>query len=115
MQKMRSSDAMVKQFKSDPELRQALVADPIPTLEKVSKKAKQETEPIYRQDKLVYRMVIVALGLTLLAAAGGAIALALSGKQTPEILIALGSAAVGALAGLFVPSPVGQGSQAPES
>jgi hypothetical protein len=60
-------------------------------------------------------MVIVALGVTLIAAAVGAIVLAMYGKQTPEILVALGSAAVGALAGLFVPSPVGQGSQAPES
>ena len=56
-------------------------------------------------DVWIYRMVVLALGLTVLLALIGAVVLAILGKTTPEILIALGSAAVGALAGLLAPSP----------
>ena len=50
-------------------------------------------------------MVVGALGLTVLLAMFGALGLALYGKITPDVVTALGSAAVGALAGLLSPSP----------
>jgi hypothetical protein len=54
----------------------------------------------------IYRMVVVALGLTALATVIGSIILALTGgRDTPQILIALGSASIGALGGLLAPSP----------
>jgi uncharacterized integral membrane protein len=58
-------------------------------------------------DPWIYRIVVVVLGLVMLTGTGGAIALALvpTVKETPTILVALGSAAVGALAGLLAPSP----------
>jgi len=43
------------------------------------------------------------LGLTLVASVVGAIALAMTGLPTPEGLVALGSAAIGGLAGFLVP------------
>ena len=58
------------------------------------------------QDVWVYRMVVAALGLAVLASLIGAIILAIEGRSTPELLVALGSAAVGGLAGLLAPSPL---------
>ncbi len=56
-------------------------------------------------DVWIYRMVVGFLGLAVLAGIIGAIILSMAGKPTPEVLVALGSAAVGALAGLLAPSP----------
>jgi hypothetical protein len=58
-----------------------------------------------QSDVWVYRMVVFSLGLTVLLALIGAVVIAIMGKTTPEVLVALGSAAIGALAGLLVPSP----------
>lgn len=59
-----------------------------------------------QQDVWVYRMVVAALSLAVLASLIGAIILAIEGRSTPELLVALGSAAVGGLAGLLAPSPL---------
>ncbi len=57
-------------------------------------------------DPWVYRMVVIFLGLTVLGTVAGGFTLQLkSGAAIPEGLIALGSAAVGALAGLLAPAP----------
>jgi len=57
-------------------------------------------------DVAIYRMVVGCLGLTVLSTViGGFILTFKSGAAIPEGLIALGSAAVGALAGLLAPSP----------
>jgi hypothetical protein len=57
-----------------------------------------------QKDIWIYRMIIAALGLTLVASVVGAITLAMTGQSTPELLIALGSAAIGGLAGFLVPT-----------
>jgi hypothetical protein len=57
-----------------------------------------------QSDVWVYRMVVFSLGLTVLLSLIGGVILALCGKDIPEVLVALGSAAIGALAGLLVPS-----------
>jgi hypothetical protein len=59
-------------------------------------------------DKWIYRIVVLALGLIGLVAAVGGIVLVSGDRTVPEILIALGSAAVGAMAGLLAPSPAGE-------
>ena len=56
-------------------------------------------------DVWLYRMVVATLGLVVLVCVIGAIVLSVPGKPTPEFLVALGSAAVGGLAGLLAPSP----------
>ena len=58
------------------------------------------------KDVWIFRLVVVSLGLCMLASLVGAIVLAAQGTETPEILVALGSAAVGGLAGLLAPSPL---------
>ena len=57
-----------------------------------------------QKDVWLYRMIIATLGLTLVTSVGGAVALELAGKSTPEVLVALGSAAIGGLAGFLVPT-----------
>jgi hypothetical protein len=59
-----------------------------------------------QKDVWLYRMVVVVLGLTVVASVIGTIALAMAGQSTPELIVALGSAAVGGLAGLLAPSPL---------
>ena len=59
-------------------------------------------------DVWIYRLVVGALGLAVLSAVIGAIyltAMGPEGRKVPELLVAIGSAAVGALAGLLAPSP----------
>lgn len=56
-------------------------------------------------DVWLYRMVVATLGMIILACVIGAIVLAMQGLSTPEFLVALGSGAVGGLAGLLAPSP----------
>ena len=63
-------------------------------------------------DVWIYRLVVVFLGLTTLFTVIGLIVLAGIGKSpAPEGLVALGSAAVGALAGLLAPSPASNKTQ----
>jgi hypothetical protein len=57
-----------------------------------------------QRDVWLYRIIVAALGLTIVVSVGGAIALALAGQSTPEVLVALGSAAIGGLAGFLVPT-----------
>ena len=58
------------------------------------------------KDKWLYRMVVAVLGLTVVSSVIGTIALAMAGQSTPEVVVALGSAAIGGLAGLLAPSPM---------
>ena len=59
-------------------------------------------------DVWIYRTVVV-LGLIAVVSAVGAIILTIMGQPLPEILIALGSVAVGGLARLLVPSLLNRG------
>lgn len=65
----------------------------------------RQTSSAWRNDVVVYRMVVAFLGLVMLAAIVGA--LFTPGGNPPQILIALGTGALGALGGLLAPSPVG--------
>lgn len=60
----------------------------------------------YQHDVWIYRIVVLTLGLSVLASLIGGILLTLQDRQPPEVLVALGSAAVGGLAGLLAPSPL---------
>lgn len=61
-------------------------------------------------DKWIYRIIVLALGITILSIIIGVIILIGTGeisddKGVPTILTAIGSAAIGALAGLLAPPP----------
>jgi hypothetical protein len=80
----------------DPQLAEELKEDPAGTLSRIAAPIPNTT---------VYRIVVSALGLAVLIALIGSIILVLKDKTNLEVLTALGSAAVGALAGLLAPSP----------
>lgn len=103
----RSADQLVKMVLEDPARLEALKANPLPELEKLRADAVKAV-PGYTGDTLLYRIAIAVLGLLALIAAVGSVILIIGGKTTPEVLVALGSAAVGALVGLFAPSPTGK-------
>ena len=60
-------------------------------------------------DKLIYRLVVLFLGIIVLAIVIGVIVLVAKGKigqgyEVPDILIATASTAIGAIAGLLTPN-----------
>ena len=60
-----------------------------------------------QSNRWIFRLVVAFLGLTVLLTVLGGFYLSIKTAATiPEGLIALGSAAVGALAGLLAPSPM---------
>jgi hypothetical protein len=65
--------------------------------------------PAIQNDVWIYRIVVIVLGITVLATIIGGLGLAYKGDvnyKLPAEIVAIGSAAVGALAGLLAPSPV---------
>jgi len=82
----------------NPDLVELIKKDPV--------KALQNLATPLQTDVLLYRIVVSSLGAAMLIALIGAIVLVAFGKETPDVLVAIGSAAIGALAGLLAPSPV---------
>ena len=62
--------------------------------------------PAPEQDLFLYRLLIGGLITAILLVIAGVFVLAFYDKPIPEGLIAIGSAAVGGLVGLLIPSPV---------
>src|SRR5688572_24185957 len=102
----RSADEMVRIVMENPKRLEALQANPLPELERLRADA-LKAAPAYTSDRILYRIAIGVLGALALIAAIRSIILVSEDKTTPEVLVALGSAAVGALVGLFAPSPTG--------
>jgi len=93
----RSVTKLADAIEKDPNLLAEVQADPKQALRKLA--APLDT------DVLIYRIVVSALGAAVLIALVGAIALSFASSTIPDLLTAIGSAAVGALAGLLAPSP----------
>lgn len=83
---------------ADPEFRKKLEDDPMTTMQTLASMPLQS-------DVWIYRVVVGALGFVAITAILGGLVLAFWGKATPEGVIALGSTALGAIAGLLAPSP----------
>ena len=58
-------------------------------------------------DTWIYRIVVLVLGLAILAVIAGALVLKVIDSATgiPDVLVAIGTGALGALAGLLAPTP----------
>lgn len=100
--------ALVNKVINSPELTQKVKDDPAQELPKIAKQVIRDMETPLKWDKWIYRIVVFSLGITILLVVGGAIYLAATKPgevRIPEVLTAIGSAAVGALAGLLAPSP----------
>lgn len=59
----------------------------------------------WQMDKWIYRIVVSSMSLTIIFSLGGAVWLEANEKEVPEILIALGTGALGGIAGLLAPAP----------
>ena len=92
---------LASRVSSDPQLADAIKEDPATALSGIAVGASALT-----RDKWTYRIVVLALGSAVLIGMVGLIILSWKGVQSvPDGLVAIGSAAVGALAGLLAPSP----------
>lgn len=105
MKKIPSIAALQSEMASDPSLQEQFKADPVAAINSI------QSTPL-NTDKWIYRMVVFALGFTIVAIVIGIIILMGAGIITnettmPTIFTAIGSAAIGALAGLLAPSPGG--------
>jgi hypothetical protein len=103
--KMRSADKMMQLFEEDPSLVERLKTEPFKVLGETAKEAKNTTTPVYIGDKSIYRIAVIVLGILAVTAAFGSIWVVYQKAIMPEVLTALGSAAVGALVGLFASPP----------
>ncbi len=101
----RSADLLVDKILSRPDRLEQLKVEPGPVLFEAAAQAKAEASA-FDNDPWLYRLVISFLGATVVLVVLGTLIVALfDGGDTPEALVALGSAAVGALAGILAPSP----------
>jgi hypothetical protein len=95
---VRTAQDLVERIEKDPWLADEIKKNPARAIAAVA-------QPPLETDVWIYRIVVLSLGLAVLISLGGGIAIVMVGKTVPDILVALGSAAVGALAGLLAPSP----------
>jgi hypothetical protein len=85
---------------STKELAAALAQDPQSAEKAITRLTALQT------DRWIYRIVVLALGFGVLSAMSGLIILSWKGvTSVPDGIVAIGSAAVGALAGLLAPAP----------
>jgi hypothetical protein len=94
-----SATQLVAMVAEDPQLQQQIKEDPVATLQTLAR-------PL-QSDKWVYRLVVTALGLVAIFVVIGVFILKAIDNQTtiPDALVAIGSAAIAALAALLAPSP----------
>ena len=90
---------LVKQIQNDPILAERMKTDPLGAIQHA------DVGSVLASDKFIYRIVVSALSIISLIGVLGALILSFYGKDTPPAVIALGSTALGALAGLLAPSP----------
>ena len=108
---LRSADILVNQLLNTPELLEQVKNNPEGTLRKLAEQVTRDLPPpAFVTDRWTYRIVVLALGIVCVSAIGGAIylsAIASDGRppNIPDVLTALGAAAIGALAGLLAPAP----------
>ncbi len=110
---MRSADVLVDLLLNIPGLLEQVKSVPDSTLRQAAEIVTRNLPPpAFVSDRWTYRIVVGALGIVCTVAISGAIYLAATHEgvgppNIPDVLTALGSAAIGALAGLLAPSPGG--------
>ncbi|WP_417911073.1 hypothetical protein [Candidatus Electronema sp. PJ] len=102
-EKLRSADVLVKTIMETPGVLDEFRDHPEEVLKKMLAQTKQNLSPrALEQDKCIYRTVVGFLGAIALFSVLGAIYLE---SDVPDVVTALGSAAIGALAGILSPMP----------
>lgn len=111
-----SADLLVQMYKNDPTMVKTLKEsdNPLGEMERMAEAAKVESakqekafRAVFLSDKQIYRAAVYVLGALALIAILGALILAALSVDIPESVVALGSAATGALVGLFADKPTG--------
>ena len=97
----RSADKMVEILKLDPSRVSLLKQNPLQEMAKLRDEAVGAV-PAYYGDKWLYRAALLVLSTLAILTA---VAVLIKGT-VPEALVAIGSTAIGALVGLFAPSPL---------
>ncbi|NEP51315.1 MAG: hypothetical protein F6K65_21945 [Moorea sp. SIO3C2] len=97
MKPVKSMNELVERVSKDPELAEKIKRDPVETIRRLG--------PPLETDRWIYRIVVTALGGTMLVTVTGAIGLAVAGKDVPDILVGIGTGSLGSLAGLLAPAP----------
>jgi hypothetical protein len=95
-----STTELAQMVTESPELQQQLRTDPAGTLQRLA-------APL-QSDVWIYRAIILMLGLTMLTVVAASTVLVLYDKTVPDVLVAIGTGVIGALAGLLAPSPGGR-------
>lgn len=107
MNQIQSLKQLAREVKSNELLAQRIQTDPVAAIDTLADQSETWTK-----DPWIYRWVVSILGLVLLAVVFSSVALMFvsPGRSftVPEVLVSLGSASVGALAGLLAPSPARQ-------
>jgi hypothetical protein len=107
----RSADLLVSLLLTRPGALEKLKHDPEKTLRELALETTTELiPPVVKREVGIYYVVVGSLGLVSIVATLGAIYLSTmvgggGTVQIPDVITALGSAAIGALAGLLAPSP----------
>lgn len=96
-------EQLARDLKADPSLQDMFREDPVQAIQEIIR------TPL-ETDVWIYRIVVCSLGLCVVATIIGILLLVGNGQVdndqgVPTILTAIGSAAIGALAGLLAPSP----------
>ncbi len=101
---MKTFDEFKNELVSNSALQDQFKQDPVKAVQQIQQKNPLDT------DNWIYRIIVLSLGITIISIIIGVIVLIGSGKISddkgvPTILTAIGSAAIGALAGLLAPQP----------
>lgn len=104
----RSANLLVDLILENPRLLDQVKTDPEEILPKLAEQATAHLPPpVMVADAWIYRIVVLALSIVCITAVLGTIYLSATtaSAQIPDVLTALGAAAIGALAGLLAPTP----------
>ena len=99
------STTLINELHTDPQFMTKLQANPQTTLKAIEAEVRQAIP-----DTWVYRIVVLAIGVALVSIVIGVLVMVATGNykgeaSLPTMLTAIGSTALGALAGLLAPSP----------
>ena len=109
MKEVRSADELVKRILSEPDLWVKVQEDPAKELLRLAKEVDVDMPAgtALETDIMIYRMVVVVIGMVAILAVAGAIMVVVFNvvEATPLLtaLVSISSAAIGALAGLLSP------------
>lgn len=104
LRQIKTFDQFKSQLENNPQLQKEFREDPVDAIRNF-----QQINPL-SNDKWIYRIIVLSLGVTIISIIIGVIVLIgmrviSNDSGVPTILTAIGSAAIGALAGLLAPPP----------